>query len=64
MLEDEKKIIKEKKEVAKTKKYVALKTTYVICNERVKLIRGEEIPPIIGKDFITSLINSKLIKIK
>ncbi len=63
MLEkQEKKVNKEKKEVAKTTKYVALKTTSVYCNEKVKLVRGEEVSPVIGKEFLNSLINSNLIK--
>lgn len=63
MLEkQEKKVNKEKKEVAKITKYVALKTTLVYCNEKVKLVRGEEISPVIGKEFLNSLINSNLIK--
>ncbi len=60
MLEKQEKKINKK--VAKTTKYVALKTTSVYCNEKVKLVKGEEVSPVVGKDFLNSLINSNLIK--
>ncbi len=60
MLEKQEKKINKK--VAKTTKYVALKTTSVYCNQKVKLVKGEEVSPVVGKDFLNSLINSNLIK--
>lgn len=57
---EEKNLTKTKK--TESKKYIALKTTNLICNGRFRIIKGEEIPAGIDKSFISSLINSNLIK--
>lgn len=51
-----------KKEIS-LKKYVALKTIKITANRVFNLIEGEEIPKEIDKNFIQSLISSKLIKL-
>lgn len=42
--------------------FVALQTTKVYCNKSFDLIEGQKIPKDLPKEFITSLINSKIIK--
>lgn len=49
-------------EESKVVEFIALQTMKVYCNKSFSLIEGQKIPKDFPKEFITSLINSKIIK--
>ena len=51
-----------KTEIKNEKVYIAIKTIDVWCNKTFKLIESQKIPKDFPKEFIDSLLKSKIIK--